>query len=74
MEHVAIPDTIEELSDRCFEGCRIKRVTFGESSCLKRTGYGLFANARLEETQIPGRLRGLFGKVISSEPGVLTTG
>lgn len=51
---ISIPDTCEELSDKCFYECQsLSRVTFGESSSLKRIGVAAFFRCSLTELFIP---------------------
>ena len=49
-----IPDSVEEICDECFWRCRnLLRVTFGESSLLKRIGKEAFSRSGLIEIHIP---------------------
>ena len=50
---IHIPDSVEEICDRCFEGCRTLQVTFGESSALKRVHRHAFQRSVLEKTSLP---------------------
>ena len=60
---ITIPDSVQELCDRCFYGCKsLVRVTFGSSSCLKRIGAEAFAgnhgvSCRITEISIPDSVR-----------------
>ena len=48
MSEIDIPDGVEELCDECFSGCEgLSRVTFSESSSLKRIGKELFRDTGL---------------------------
>ena len=39
LEEIRIPDSVRELCDGCFKGCKgLRRVTFGPSSSLERIG------------------------------------
>ena len=39
LEEISIPDGVRELCDGCFKWCsRLRRVTFGRSSSLDRSG------------------------------------
>ena len=43
---IAIPDSVRELGNGCFKGCRnLRRVIFGPSSSLVRIGVEAFASA-----------------------------
>ena len=43
LSSVRIPDSVSELCDGCFKGCRsLRRVTFGPSSSLERIGVEAF--------------------------------
>ena len=51
---VSIPDSVEELCDKCFCECEnLSRVTFGESSSLKLIGKNAFSQSGLVEIHIP---------------------
>ena len=40
LEEMSIPDCVRELCDGCFKWCsRLRRVTFGPSSSLNRSGF-----------------------------------
>ena len=51
-----IPDVVEELLPSCFAGCKsLLRVTFGESSSLKRIGAGVFCFSSVSDFEfLPG--------------------
>ena len=51
---IDIPDTVRELGDLCFKGCKsLQRVTFGSSSSLERIGIACFEETALETVSIP---------------------
>ena len=57
---VSIPDNLEELCDRCFFKCEsLFRVTFSESSSLKRIGIEAFSRSGVKEIRIPDRVEEL---------------
>ena len=40
---ISIPNSVRELGDGCFKGCKsLRRVTFGSSSSLERIGFHAF--------------------------------
>ena len=48
IEEITIPDSVRELCDECFKGCKkLRRVTFGSSSALERVGRQAFARTSL---------------------------
>ena len=54
LEEVVIPDCVEEICDKCFSWCKsLSRVTFGESSSLRRIGTEAFSYSGLREIDIP---------------------
>lgn len=49
IEEIRVPDSVREIGDRCFAGCReLASVTFGASSRLERIGSEAFADVRAE--------------------------
>ena len=43
LSSVCVPDSVRELCDGCFKGCKsLSRVTFGPSSSLERIGVEAF--------------------------------
>ena len=51
---IDIPDTVRELGNYCFKGCKsLRRVTFGSSSSLERIGVSCFEESALETVSIP---------------------
>ena len=60
IEDISIPDSVRELCDRCFRGCRsLRRVNFGPSSSLERIGVSCFEDSGVEEVSIPDGVREL---------------
>ena len=60
LREVSIPNSVSELCDRCFYKCkRLRRVTFGSSSSLKRIGVSCFWTSGVEEVSIPDGVREL---------------
>lgn len=54
---ISIPDNVEEICDECFSKSQISRITFGESSALKRIGKGAFFRCcNLREVLIPNNV------------------
>ena len=63
VQSVSVPDSVEELFDKCFSGCTIlSRVTFGECSSLKRIGIEAFCGGCLSEIHIPDSVEELCDK------------
>ena len=51
---VSIPDGVEKLGESCFSNCKsLSRVTFGESSSLRRIGKDAFRGSGVVEIHIP---------------------
>ena len=51
---IHIPDSVEEICDCCFSGCQSSlRVTFGESSALKRVHSKAFPESVLKRISLP---------------------
>ena len=60
---IAVPDSVEEICDKCFyESPYVSRVTFGESSSLKRIGREAFHGSRLREIHLPSSVEELGDK------------
>ena len=60
LREVLIPNTVRELCDGCFKGCKnLRRVTFGGSSSLEWIGDSCFAETGVEEVSIPDGVRNL---------------
>ena len=60
---VSIPDSVEELCEKCFCECKsLSRVTFGESSSLKLIGKKAFLGSGVVEIHIPDSVEGLCEK------------
>ena len=65
LKEICIPDSVEELCDKCFFNCKeLSVVTFGESSSLKRIGVEAFSGGNgyecsLKAIRIPGRVKEL---------------
>ena len=65
VKDVIIPDDVEELCDACFEDCmNLSRVTFGESSSLKRIGEKAFDGCGVRAIHIPDGLEDLVRRAI----------
>ena len=63
VEEVAIPESVEELCDRCFSCCiSLSRIRFGVLSSLKRIGITAFRGTGLKEIHIPNGVEELCGK------------
>ena len=72
VEEVAIPDSVEELCDRCFSGCiSLSRIRFGELSSLKRIGVKAFFGTGLKEIHIPDGVEELCDKCFSLSENLL---
>ena len=57
---VCIPDSVRELCDYCFKGCKsLRRVTFGSVSSLERIGASCFEATPLKKVSIPNSVREL---------------
>ena len=57
---VNIPNSVRELCDRCFCGCRsLSHVAFGSSSSLERIGVSCFEHTGVEAVSIPDSVRKL---------------
>ena len=64
---VSLPDSVEELCDECFYWCDdLSRVTFGESSSLRRIGERAFYECRLDEIHIPDHVEELCDECFSA--------
>ena len=51
VKELCIPDSVRELCDRCFKGCRsLLAVTLGSSSHLERIGVKCFTGSNLITT------------------------
>ena len=62
----AIPKSVRELCDRCFEECRsLSRVTFVSSSCLEQIGEYCFSKTVIAEVSIPDSVRELCDRCFS---------
>ena len=62
LSSICIPDSVRELCDRCFQGCKsLRRVVFGSSSSLERIGRYCFADTAIEEVSIPNCVNELCG-------------
>ena len=62
LDEISIPDSVPELCDGCFRGCKsLRRVTFGPSSSLERIGADCFYRCRLVECEIPASVRAIGG-------------
>ena len=69
MREIHIPDSVEEICDKCFYGCRnLSRVTFGESSSLKRIGHWAFHRSGLTDFSLPGNVMSVGGASFSECP------
>lgn len=69
MSEVQIPDSVEELCERCFMWCcDLVNVTFGESPCLKRIGPLCFAFTKLVHFALPASVVSIGGGVFSRCP------
>ena len=54
LSSVCIPDSVRELCDRCFGGCKnLRYVSFGSSSSVERIGAYCFKRSGVEEVDIP---------------------
>ena len=63
LRDVVVPDSVEELCDRCFSWCKsLSRCSFGQSSSLKRIGIAAFAFSDLREIHIPQSVEELCNK------------
>lgn len=68
LKEIIIPDSVEELCDKCFFNCKeLSVVTFGESSSLKRIGVEAFSGLKghecsLKAIRIPDRVEELAEK------------
>ena len=57
VRYVHVPDSVEEISDRCFCKCRrLSVVVFGEESSVKRMGVEAFMSCGFTEIHIPRRV------------------
>ena len=60
LSSVCVPDSVRELLDGCFKGCKsLRRVAFGPSSSLEWMGVLCFQGTRVEEVSVPGSVREL---------------
>ena len=60
---ISIPDYVEDLCDQCFYKCEnLCRVTFGESSSIKRFGVEAFSFCALNEIQVPDSIEEICDK------------
>ena len=72
VEEVAIPDSVEELCDRCFSSCiSLSHIRFGELPSLKRIGIQALRGTGLTETHIPDGVEELCGKCFSLSENLL---
>ena len=54
MVEIQIPDDVEQLGELCFYNCKnLSRVTFGESSSLRRIGEAAFHGSGMVEIHAP---------------------
>ena len=59
---ICIPDSVHELCNGCFKGCKsLRRVTFGRSPLLERVGVLCFCGCGLVEFEIPASVREIGG-------------
>ena len=59
-QEISFSNSVRELSDKCFRGCRnLRRVRFGSSSSLERIGISCFEWSAVEEVSIPDSVREL---------------
>ena len=62
LEEISIPDSVRELCEGCFKGCEsLRRVTFGPSSSLERSGADCFYGCGLVRFEIPASVRAIGG-------------
>ena len=62
LEEISIPDSVRELCDGCFNGCKsLRRVTFGPSSSLESIGAHCFYRCGLVRFEIPAPVRAIGG-------------
>ena len=60
VEEFAVPDSVRELCEGCFQWCSsLRRVTFGPSSSLTRIGVSCFEGTGVEEFAVPDSVREL---------------
>ena len=60
LSSVCIPDSVRELCDCCFKGCKsLRRVYLGSSSSLDLIGYSCFEDSGVEEVSILDGVRDL---------------
>ena len=54
LTEIHIPDSVQELCDRCFYRCRyLSRVMFGKASSLKLVGLEVFSECDALDIAIP---------------------
>lgn len=69
LREIRIPDQVENLCDKCFYACKnLSRVTFGDSSSLKRTGRGCFRYSDLIHTFLPSSVASVGSSAFSECP------
>ena len=70
LREIRIPDQVtENLCDKCFYACKnLSRVTFGDSSSLKRIGRGCFRYSDLIHTFLPSSVASVGGSAFSECP------
>ena len=60
LRSVSVPSNVRELCEGCFRGLkRLRRVTFGASSCIERISSSCFERSGVEEVSIPNSVREL---------------
>ena len=60
MREIRIPDSVEELCEKCFYECgNLSRVTFGKSSSLNLIGKDAFSGSGVVEIHVPDGIRPL---------------
>ena len=60
---VVIPDSVRELCDRCFYGCKhLHHVQFGPSSSVERIGVEWITGTEVHEVNIPDGVREVCGR------------
>ena len=66
VEDVSVPDSVRELCEGCFKGCKsLRRVTFGPASSFERIGVSCIEFTGVEEVRLPGRGRVLRNRCFS---------
>ena len=74
MSEIHIPDSAEELCDSRLSECKsLSRVTFGESSSLKRISKTAFDLSRLKEIHVPSTVEGLVKNAVPSQVRIVTS-